>query len=245
MKDWNKVLLEGCESMDYLLVDKAFSGFLFKKKADPNAKYGSGRSALEVATSKDALEIMRRLLDEGASTSAASGDGNGPLHIAARGGALKAVELLIERGAEIDARNAEGQTPLTLALTRGKKNVVAFLASKGAAQSEGDRALLAKEKEDSELRKLLGPSKDFPAAARRILKKAESWGRANGYPVGKMYPQYEDIRQLGLVMYRKDGMAGLQSIMKDIQSDGGDLYTYLDLLWNHLKDDEGNEIWSM
>ncbi|HOX31601.1 MAG TPA: hypothetical protein PLB91_04680 [Spirochaetales bacterium] len=65
MQDWNKVLLEGCESMDYLLVDTAFSGFLYKRKADPNATYGSGRSALEVATSKEAIDIMRRLLDEG------------------------------------------------------------------------------------------------------------------------------------------------------------------------------------
>ena len=35
-----------CESMDCLLVDTVFSPFLFKKKADPNATYGSGRSAL-------------------------------------------------------------------------------------------------------------------------------------------------------------------------------------------------------
>jgi len=245
MKDSNQMLLDGCESIDFIKVDKALNGSLFRKKADPNARDGSGRSALEIATVKDDLDITRRLLDAGASTSAAGGDGNGPLHIAAGEGRLKAVRLLVERGADIDAKNAEGLTPLTRAVSRGKIEVGAYLASKGAAQSEGDRAILAKAKEKAALRKLLGSSKDFTSATRRILGEATSWGKAHGYPRGKEYPQYDDIRALGQAAYRKDGMDGLRSIMKDIRSDGTDLYTYLDLLWNHLADDNGNEIWLM
>ncbi|HLH44589.1 MAG TPA: ankyrin repeat domain-containing protein [Bryobacteraceae bacterium] len=113
-----------------------------------DASLGEGTTPLMRATKANDVEVMKLLLDAGASPFLTQKDYTTPLMIAAAGGAragaysaalsvteagtIEAMKLLIDHGADVNSFNANGQTALHRAAQRGADQVVRFLAEHGA-----------------------------------------------------------------------------------------------------------------
>uniref|UniRef100_L2FGK8 Ankyrin repeat domain-containing protein 52 n=1 Tax=Colletotrichum fructicola (strain Nara gc5) TaxID=1213859 RepID=L2FGK8_COLFN len=101
-------------------------------KHDPNKATGSGRVGLEIACKKGHREIVRMLLEWGASIDVAGSRGRTPLNAASENGHLDVVKLLLDKGADITVPNSDGWTPLNTASDNGHLDVVKLLLAKGA-----------------------------------------------------------------------------------------------------------------
>ena len=113
-----------------------------------DASLGEGTTPLMRAVKTNDVEVMKLLLDAGASPFLTQKDYTTPLMIAAAGGAragayaaafsvteagtIEAMKLLIDHGADVNSFNANGQTALHRAAQRGADQVVRFLAERGA-----------------------------------------------------------------------------------------------------------------
>jgi len=85
------------------------------------------------ASTEGNLELVRRLLSEGADTEATTDPtGSTPLMLACSGGYFQVAELLIENGADVNARNMTRQNALTMAARGGHRELADYLMSKGA-----------------------------------------------------------------------------------------------------------------
>jgi ankyrin repeat protein len=103
-----------------------------KKNADINANDTKGRTALYLALSKGRLEVVKYLLDNGASTSLK--DGNTLLIIAMYSGNLDVVKYLVEeRDLDVNEKNKQGQTPLFIAALTGRMEIVKYLVEEKKA----------------------------------------------------------------------------------------------------------------
>jgi len=91
-----------------------------------------GQPPLHVAIQEGQMEIVKLLLDAGASVESVGYHGWHPLHIAASLGNLELVDLLLERGADIRARSSTRQTALHKAASSGSIAVVRRLIEAGA-----------------------------------------------------------------------------------------------------------------
>lgn len=91
-----------------------------------------GQFALQLAASRNAVDIVALLLDAGAAVNAADRARETALHHAALTGALQSAELLLARGAAVNARSTNGATPLCHAASKGHLAVVELLLAKGA-----------------------------------------------------------------------------------------------------------------
>jgi len=58
------------------------------------------------------VDIVKLLLQKGASVTAKAKYGETPLHCAVRAGAIEIAELLIDWGADVNAQRRDGETPL-------------------------------------------------------------------------------------------------------------------------------------
>ena len=139
------------------LIKACWSPALTRKLLELGAKVdferdGDKLTALHYACQAGEPEVVKALLEKGASVSAVAassvddGDiafrtGDTPLHCAMRAPAAKALEiarLLLENGAPVNARNAAGDTPLDLArdahrlFLNDTNSLREFLKSKGA-----------------------------------------------------------------------------------------------------------------
>jgi len=85
--------------------------YLLKRRADPNLKTRSGRTALDMAAFADKTDTLVLLIEKGADVNA-KGPRGGALHVAALAGKKDAVKILLERGADVKAVNDWGETPL-------------------------------------------------------------------------------------------------------------------------------------
>lgn len=92
----------------------------------------TGLSALDVAASQGHDEIVRLLLDAGATMGCA-------LHSALCGGEVATAELLLERGADVRAVNVRGRTPLHYAVRASSSALVARLLAAGADVEARDK----------------------------------------------------------------------------------------------------------
>jgi ankyrin repeat protein len=125
---------------------------LVENGADPNAKNGSGATALMWAV-EDA-EKTRLLLDHGSDVNARSDDGRTALIIAAgRIGSAPVLRLLLDHGANpSDKVPAGGLTPLAEAARAGAGSTVRLLVERGAdVKSAGVAALAAALRSDCAL----------------------------------------------------------------------------------------------
>jgi glucose/arabinose dehydrogenase len=93
----------------------------------PDARDGSGRTALMLASDRGDRDIAEALLDHGAAVDARTPAGNTALMAAAVRGRLEVVRLLLERRADATAVNADGSTALSLAQANQHTAVVALL----------------------------------------------------------------------------------------------------------------------
>uniref|UniRef100_H3H1X7 Uncharacterized protein n=1 Tax=Phytophthora ramorum TaxID=164328 RepID=H3H1X7_PHYRM len=91
----------------------AVIGLLLQFGADVNARSQDGKVALHYATSNDAYEVAKVLLDAGASVDAQDEEGG-----------LLVSELLLSRGATIDSEDTSGTTALVLVVQRANLNVL-------------------------------------------------------------------------------------------------------------------------
>jgi uncharacterized protein len=106
-----------------------------------NAQNRVGETALMLAALQGRLDLVRRLLDRGASVAQ---EGWTPLHYAASGPDAQVVALLLERGAAIEARSPNGTTALMMAARYGNEQSVAVLLEhKADTQTRNDRGMNA------------------------------------------------------------------------------------------------------
>ena len=74
-----------------------------------NAQDENGYSPLAAAAEYGHIEVVRYLIEEGASCAISDGDGDTPLHVC---NSVDVARILIENGADENATNADGLTPL-------------------------------------------------------------------------------------------------------------------------------------
>ena len=87
-----------------------------------------GLSVADIAAGTGQVEVLKRLLDSGASLERAGGfEGRTPLHLAAIYNQTNTARLLIRRGAKVNADDRAGFTPLHLAALRGATEVAGIL----------------------------------------------------------------------------------------------------------------------
>lgn len=89
-------------------------------------------AALFSAAEKGCVDLVRRLLADGASLKARDRLGAMPLSRAAAAGHAEIVELFLADGAPVDARNLDGSTALFLAAEEDNLTVVKALIARGA-----------------------------------------------------------------------------------------------------------------
>jgi ankyrin repeat protein len=105
-----------------------------------------GFSALHLAAFFGRTDLVRWLVEQGASVNSPAGNPSRvtPLHSAVAGRTSEVVEMLVEAGADLNARQHGGYTPLMGAAVAGQKGLVDFLlahgADPGARSDEGKTA---------------------------------------------------------------------------------------------------------
>ena len=114
-----------------------------KKRRKPRSKKQKGgdlNSELLGAIRNGDLEMVKRLLEQGADINKATNSaGDTPLYVASEMGHVDVVTILLERGADINkATNSAGYTPLYVASEAGYEEVVKILLEKGADINKAD-----------------------------------------------------------------------------------------------------------
>ena len=103
-----------------------------ERGADVNeAGLGISRTVLHEAIERNALDIVKVLIENGADIEAKNSNKYTPLHMAAKQGQTEIVEYLIENGANLDAVK-HIDTALTMALEKGHFDIAELLINKGA-----------------------------------------------------------------------------------------------------------------
>ncbi|NXP45838.1 ASB3 protein, partial [Heliornis fulica] len=92
----------------------------------------SGWNSLHQASFQESVEIMKILLEKGASKECKDDFGITPLFVAAQYGKLESLRLLISHGAAVNCQANDRATPLLIAAQEGHAECVALLLSEGA-----------------------------------------------------------------------------------------------------------------
>jgi len=87
---------------------------------------------LHDAAARGKLDVVRRLLAEGADVNESGKGRSTPLHRAARSGQVESASLLLDAGADVEATDGKGWTPLQWAAYGGHSAVVQLLLEQGA-----------------------------------------------------------------------------------------------------------------
>lgn len=121
--------------------DRVVDVLLKHPQLDINLRNSVGETALMLAALQGRLELVQRMIQQGASVSK---DGWSPLHYAATGPDPKIVALLLQRGAPIEARSPNGTTALMMAAGYGsEESVTLLLAQHADATTRNERGLNA------------------------------------------------------------------------------------------------------
>ncbi|KFV06620.1 Ankyrin repeat and SOCS box protein 3, partial [Pterocles gutturalis] len=92
----------------------------------------SGWNSLHQASFQGCTEIMKILLEKGASKECQDDFGITPLFVAAQYGKLESLRLLVSHGADVNCRAKDRATPLLIAAQEGHVECVELMLSKGA-----------------------------------------------------------------------------------------------------------------
>jgi ankyrin repeat protein len=92
-----------------------------------NARGKNGVTALISYVWRDQVDVVKGLLDRGASVNLQDGDGDTALHGAAQSGNVDITNLLLAKGADPNIQNKVGGTPLMWAAAYGNDKVVEIL----------------------------------------------------------------------------------------------------------------------
>ena len=113
------------------------SALLRTGTADLNARDERGRTVLMIAAGWNSLEVVRALLESGASVHARDRTGGTALmHAATRNEDPAVIQALVEAGADVGARNDNGTTALMLATSLNKNPEVARVLQQSAGGSQ-------------------------------------------------------------------------------------------------------------
>ncbi|MHB9146880.1 MAG: ankyrin repeat domain-containing protein [Candidatus Amoebophilus sp.] len=100
-----------------------------------NNKYQDSNTPLHVAIKQKLVDVVDKLLDQGAEDSIKlqNSEGHTPLHLAIISNSLDMVSLLIRKGAinYINVKDNEGYTPLHLAIINGSIDMINLLLTRG------------------------------------------------------------------------------------------------------------------
>lgn len=142
--------------------DYKFLVDLVKKGTDINTLSisESGISPLIFATQHSLRNVIKYLVNSGATVDQADRTGLTPLHIAIKSDDVKTAEALIQCGANVNAKDSKGATPLMQACIIGSMRCVKLLLSNGAdpkiADNKGNTP--AKRTFNIDIQKLLAES---------------------------------------------------------------------------------------
>ncbi|KAL3135087.1 hypothetical protein ABBQ32_008032 [Trebouxia sp. C0010 RCD-2024] len=103
-----------------------------ERKEMVSATTRDGRTVLHSACASSNVDVVKRLLEEGAVVNVQSEDGATPLARAAACGNLKILTMLEAAGGRVDMRNAAGMTPLAYSAAQGNVKALETLIAKGA-----------------------------------------------------------------------------------------------------------------
>jgi 26S proteasome non-ATPase regulatory subunit 10 len=119
---------EGQQTIDLLL----------QKGAEVNSQSFGGHTALHFASSKDNLDIARKLITAKASARLKDKRGQLPLHRAAAVGSMPIVKLLLENKSPLNATDIDGMTALHHAISEGHGDAAFALLKAGAETDKKD-----------------------------------------------------------------------------------------------------------
>lgn len=217
-------LCEACSKGDLKAVIGLLNGSFFSKGLPPDVMSDNwdgmfgGMTPLMCASMYGKTEVVAYLISHGAAVNIVQPKGeNTALIYAVANKHTEVVKILLQNKADITSKNKNGKTALQRATELNLSEIVSLF----------DNADV-----------------DLLGGLQALLIEARDWGSDNRFPLGKEYPQYNDVREIGIKVYKKNGSKGLNELMAQVKQDGSDLYTYLDLLWNHLKVGD-EEVWLM
>lgn len=90
-----------------------------------------GHTLLDYAAEAGRLDIVKKLVEMGASPTQKCSMGHEPVHAAARGGAVEVLDYLVAQGASLDASTTSGITVAHSAAFTGQVKVLEYLTGKG------------------------------------------------------------------------------------------------------------------
>ena len=94
-----------------------------------------GAQPLHFAATNGDVELVKLLLDRGATINAATQDGWTALHFACLRGDEGLVQLLLDRGAVVSMTTKSGLSALSIATSEGDPEIVELLLDRGASGS--------------------------------------------------------------------------------------------------------------
>lgn len=113
---------------------------LLARDADVKIQSNNGGTALHFATSKQNVDVVKKLLSSGASARVKDKRGQLPLHRAAAVGNMPLVKLLLSTGkSPVDATDMDGMSALHHAISEGHGDVAVELMKQGADSGKLDR----------------------------------------------------------------------------------------------------------
>ena len=105
------------------------------------------KTPLHIAAERNQLDVVKYLIEKGASIDLKDKNNETPLHIAVLNGNLEIVKCLIENGAKIDPKNDKNQTPLFIAVRKDDRDVVDFLTRTKKRKAENEPAIICSSKD--------------------------------------------------------------------------------------------------
>lgn len=124
---FNNPLVDAAESGDIKQVRK----ILDEGSNLPDSKGDFGTTAIMRAAFNGNTEIVKLLIERGASVNSADVGGETALHLAAKNGYVDVVKLLIKKGASVNGQDKEQWTPLMRATVAKHPDVVKILVQNG------------------------------------------------------------------------------------------------------------------
>lgn len=113
-------------------LEKMVNSLMITNKFDLNQRDINGYSPLAQAAYRGRLDIVRKLMQGGASAATLTNQKNSPLMLASLSGNTKLVGYLIDAGVDINVQNEIGDTALIIAAAEAKNEIVKLLISAGA-----------------------------------------------------------------------------------------------------------------
>ncbi len=105
---------------------------MLAERADPNQAESDGTTPLHWAVHHDDAELVRRLLEAGATVAVANDYGATPMSEAAVAANAAVLDALLDAGADVDSPNADGQTALMVVARGGNAAAAKLLIERGA-----------------------------------------------------------------------------------------------------------------